>query len=213
MSEDEDRARQEMSSLQADESLAFGNMQELSLVADNTDNPLFLWKSLSAWFDVNLLRGKLGSELLPMPQQFQTYLAVTAKRLRDLSEGLDYKRAPEPFGELPRVWESVEIARRRTRTLSTLQATKLALHAFGLRRDGWNAFKRAEALAQKDEDALSYELFRDIGEMGDGAAVELLLEDFSTQKPSSGSGRRKVEDARGLRKRIKASRGARQPKK
>ena len=45
MSEDEDRARQEMSSLQADESLAFGNMQELSLVADNTGNPLFLWKS------------------------------------------------------------------------------------------------------------------------------------------------------------------------
>jgi len=133
MSEDEDRARQEMSSLQADESLAFGNMQELSLVADNTNNPLFLWKALSAWFDVNLVRGKLGSELLPMPQQFQTYLAVTAKRLRDLSEGLDYKRAPEPFGELPRVWESVEIARRRTRTLSAPQATRLALHAFGLR--------------------------------------------------------------------------------
>lgn len=213
MSEDEDRVRREMSSLRADEFLAFSNMQELSLVADNTGNPLFLWKALSAWFDVNLAREKQGSELLPMPQQFQTYLTVTARRLRDLSEGLDYRKTPEPFGELPRVWESVEIARRRRRTLSALQATKLALHAFGLRRSGWNAFERAEALAQQDVDALSYEVFRDIGEMGDGAAVELLLEDFATQKPSPGSGRRKVEDARGLRKRIKASRGARQPKK
>ena len=212
MSEDEDRARRKISFLQADEFLALGNMQEMSLVAENTNNPLFLWKALSAWFDVNQLREKLGSELLPMPQQFQTYLTVTAMRLRDLSEGLDYRKTPKPFGELPPVLESVEIARRRTRTLSTLQATKLALHAFGLRRDGWNAFERAEALAQQDEDALSHELFRDIGEMGDGAAIELLLEDFSTQKPSPGSGRRKVEDARGLRKRIKASRGARRPK-
>jgi hypothetical protein len=145
-----------------------------------------------------------------MPEQLRTFLAIVSKRIGDLSEGLDYRKTPEPFGELPRVWESVEIARKRTRTLNAAQATKLALHAFGLKRNGWNAFERARALGERDLDALPQELYR--GDMGEGVAIEALLENHATRKASQRGGRPVQEDARGLRKRIRASRDSRRSK-
>lgn len=211
MDGDEERRLQEQSSLQDAEFLALNNMQEFCTIAESTKNPVFLWKAMSSWFDANLAHQKLGFERLEMPQQFRTYLAMVSKRLSDLSEGLDYRKTPEPFGELPRVWASVEVARGRTRTLDTSQATKLALHAFGLRRNGWNAFERAVALGEQDLDALSHGVYRIVGDMGEGETIEALLEDHATTKATR-RGRPVLEDARGLRKRIKASRDARRSK-
>ena len=213
MNEDDAAAREkEKRFLRSGEMDAVDNMSTYLRIAENTDNSVFIWKAMSEWVDANNFRRKLGSELLSMPKQILHYLETSSRSIRDLSEGIDFRQAPEPFGYLPRTMESVEIAHRRLRTLEPPQATKLALHALGFKRVGWNGFERAKELDWKFEDELSYKVFREVGEMGDNAAVELLLEDFSTQKPSRGSGRRKVEDARGLRKRIKAAREARRPK-
>ncbi len=196
--------------LQAAEVFALDDMHDFCTVAKNQNNPLFLWKALSAWFEANSARSQLGLEQLEMPQQIRAYLAIVSKRIDDLSQGLDYRNAPEPVGELPRVWESGEVARKRTRTLNASQATKLALHAFGLRRDGWNAFERAMTLREQDLDALSQELYR--SDMGEGEAIETLLEDHLTTKASQVGRRLVLENVRGLRKRIKASRDARRSK-
>ena len=208
MDEDEERRLQELEFLQAEEAFALDDIQDFCAVAENTDNPLFLWKALSAWSDANFARSKLGLEQLEMPQQIRAYLSIAAKRINDLSEGLDYRETPEPFGKLPRVSKSVDVARKRTRTLNAPQATKLALHAFGLRRDGWNAFQRGMTLRGQDLDALLQELYR--SDMGEGKTIEALLEDHLTN--ASQVERRRLEDVRGLRKRIKASRDARRSK-
>ena len=211
MDEDEELKLRKQRFLEGNEALALHNMQESLVVAGNTDNPLFLWKALSEYFDANLHRERLGLGRLEIPQQIRTYLAIVSKRLTNLSERLDYRQTPEPFGDLPHVQESLEIARRRKRTLDASKATNLALHAIGLRRDGWNAFERAMTLDEQDLDALTQEGYRTIVNMGEGESFDALLDDHAVSKASQ-RGDKSIQDARSLRKRVKASRDARRPR-
>lgn len=209
MNEQDDEAAEAERFRKALEKEAFRNIRNLNVLADRTGNPLYTWKALDEWFVLNEARTSADLPQLEVPQWCLDYLAIQARRLRDLAEGLDYRITPEPFGELPRNWESVERARRRKRTLSPLQATKQVLQALGFRRNGWNAFERARKLEQQDEDALSIEGFTTIAEMSEDESIHALLDDYMEKAASSGRDNAEITDSRSIRKRLAASRNAR----
>ena len=187
------------------------NFDDLRILFEGTGNPLYMWKAVAEWSVLNDARISAGFDRSPLPEFCLQSLGIYARRLRDLAEGFDYKETPEPFGELPRTQESVKRARGRKQMINPPQAIKAALHALDLKRTGWNAFKHARRVEQKDEDALTLETYREIGRLGYGAALELLVDDHAG---TTGSELKKPQliDSRSVRKRIAGSKDARRPK-
>lgn len=143
--------------------------------ADNEQNPLYVWRALSTLFTLNSARRRAAMPEIPFPEWCVEHIAIIARRLTDLSEGLDFRKTPEPFGILPRTQESLEKARNRKRNLTSEDANNLVPRALGLEKDGWSAFERAWKLADYDATNLTVNFFRLAHDLSKNKAIEEVI--------------------------------------
>ncbi len=211
MGQHDDGAAQAERFRKAMEATTLENMDELHALADGTGNPLYTWKALSMWFDMNEKRARAGSDWLAMPDWCLSYLAIVSRRLHDLTEGKDYMETPTPYGKLPSTWDSVKRAHRRKAVFSPAEARKRALHALGLKRNGWDAFERARKLDEQEEDAFIVDALCFNG-LSKKAAIEAVLDLHGSRAEEPGSKHRVTTEARSVHKRIAAVHRARMPK-
>lgn len=130
------------------------NLEDHRVRAENTGNPVYVWRAFAEWYSIEESDPRPTKERLPLPPWLGDYLSIGGRRIRDLSEGKDYRIAPKPFGDLPREPASVERARRRKSILQPPEATRLILHALGFKRGSWGAFRQAKRLEEHDLEAL-----------------------------------------------------------
>lgn len=176
-------------------------IEQCRVRAKNTSNPLYMWRALNAWFEINNRRTVAGVPPLPMPNWCAEYIIVTARRVADLSVGHDYNLTPEPFGRLPRTPNSIVQARRRKRTVSPKAALYRVPEALGFVHRGWNAFDRIRSLEDMELDALTLELYRSVGGKTEADAISMLLDDHQEK-----AAKPKVVDERSMRKRVSRAR-------
>lgn len=184
-------------------------LDELRVLEEATQNPIYFWRAVAAWSDLGSRDPKQVEQ--PLPPWLAEKLSIFARRICDLSEGKDYRVAPEPYGDLPRVWDSVNQAHGRGRTLKPPQATRLVLQALGFKRSGWGAFRQASRLEEQDIEDLSIKGLKQFVRLGDAQAFDALLEDHA-KATEDANGTPSISDMRSSRKRIQKSRMARRPK-
>lgn len=184
-------------------------LDELRELEESTRNPVYFWRAVVVWSDL----GKRDPRQVkyPLPLWLAQKLFVYARRICDLSEGKDYRVAPEPFGDLPRVWDSVNLGNGRGRTLEPPEATRLVLQALGFKRSGWGAFRQANRLQEHDLEELSIDGLKEFVGLGDAQAFDALLEDHATATEDP-TGSPLISEMRSSRKRIQKSRMTRRPK-
>ena len=186
-------------------------LEDLQRKADNTKNPVYVWRALAEWFANEDSDPRPVKERAPLPTWLCGYVSIWARRVEDLAAGRDYRIAPMPFGDLPMEWASVLRARRRQRTLEPPEATRLILHALGFKGSGWGAFRQARRLEEQDIEALSIDGFKNIVGIGDAESFDAMLDDHGNASNSVG-GNPSISEERGSRKRIQKSRNARRSK-
>ena len=172
---------------------------------DRTKNPLIVWQALNSWFTLNHYRAQAEKAPLPVPEWIVGYLNLVARRIADLSKGLDYRETPEPYGTLPRTQESVQRAKNRVQTLTPNKARDQVPAALGLVRNGWNAFERLSALRGQEIDELSMEGYRWMQNSGVKRTVEqaseMIVDDYEVRGLRKGV-KPEVTDSRSVKRRI-----------
>lgn len=212
MDQQDDEVAKDERFLKAMEEQTLENIENFHELSNGTGNPLYVWHALSELFIINNARNKKEIDPFPIPKWCMDHLEIICRRIRDLSEGKDYKMAPKPFGNLPFTTQTVESAWHRKPTLSPLEATRQVLFALGLRRPGWNAFERFRKLQQQDEETLFIESFCKIAGMSKSEAIKARLEEYDEEAAANGREKAKIDYARSVHKQIAASRNARKIK-
>jgi hypothetical protein len=171
-----------------------------------TGNPLYVWRALQDWSNVNRERRRVRQPPVHMPDWCALQIAVYAHRLVDLSRGRDFRLAPRPVGQGERTPEAEKAHRDRGPTLKPQEARRLLAVALDMTSGrGRGAFAEIRSLDAADLDRLARQLYREaegkidldtgrvvpVGKrIGEGEAVEMLAEDHG------------FADARSARKRL-----------
>nr|WP_314070740.1 hypothetical protein [uncultured Roseococcus sp.] len=139
-----------------------------------TRNPIYFWCAVDTHSTVNGDRARAGEPPLPFPAWIGGHLGIVARRLRDVTAGLDWREAPMPFGEIPvpekprSEWGEADIAaagdalsraRRRKPNRVAARAVKDAVQALGLQTQGRNAFDEVWRRENDAMDAQAIDLF------------------------------------------------------
>lgn len=206
------RAKRMREALEAD---SLDYIEGCRLRAENEENTLYVWRALQQWFAINTKRQHAGIEPMPMPSWCMSWLAIFATRLTDLSHGLDFREAPVPYGDLQ--WKNVDehraaVERARNRPEDFKPTARDVSEAFGLTRQGKNAFADARRLTECALDDLAYRVFQQAGGgvgVTNEAAIEMIAGDHAEAKTPT----RLASGDRGIRKRIAKARKATQPRK
>ena len=176
---------------------------------EHTGNPVYVWKAISACFmlgaaSTRLLTGSMpdplpGAQPHPLPAWCLLYLGTIATRIDCLTEGKDFRLLPKPFGHLEPTAEVWENSRAIPPSLDPLGAAETMAQALGFIRDGWNAFERSAALAEKELDDFSEWALRSEGKSA-SEAMTILLQETG------------INDERTMRRRLAEARAARRGK-
>jgi hypothetical protein len=200
-------------------------MDDLQVLHKNTGNPVYAWQAVNLVRVLNREHKRLREPRMDLPDWVVSYLSITARRICDLADGLDYREAPEPFGTWPvdpqEPWDKVaERVCARRKTLSAGDAMKLALSALGLQRQTVNNFAKYQELRQAEMTDLFVEVFSSYpsGEsLTKEKAKELFLDNEADRadrlRESGVTPNRKdlITDERSIHRRISRARKAGKP--
>lgn len=173
---------------------------------EETGNPLYVWRALQDWSNVNRERRRFRQPPMHMPDWCALQIAIYAYRLVDLARGVDFRLAPRPVGKGERTPEVEKAQHDRKPTLKPQDARRLLAAALDMTSGrGRGAFAEIRSLDAADLDRLTRQVYREaegkldldtrravpVGRrISEGEAVEMLKEDHG------------FSDARSVRKRL-----------